>query len=52
MIFIGNQIAIDPNEMLYKLNKLHESADANDSERTVELLSDLVPTFHHQTAKA
>ena len=51
-IFIGNQIAIDPNEMLYKLNKLHESADANDSERTVELLSDLVPTFHHQTAKA
>ena len=46
-IFIGNQIQIDSVEMLYKLNSLHESADANDSERTVRLLSDLVPTFHH-----
>ena len=46
-IFIGNQIQIDSVEMLYKLNSLHESADANDSERTVQLLSDLVPTFHH-----
>ena len=46
-IFIGNQIQIDPVEMLYKLNSLHESAEANDSERTVQLLSDLVPTFHH-----
>ena len=46
-IFIGNQIQIDQVEMLYKLNSLHESADANDSERTVQLLSDLVPTFHH-----
>ena len=48
-IFIGNQISIDANDMLYKLNQLHESAEANDSERTVALLSDLVPTFHHQT---
>lgn len=47
-IFIGNQIQIDPTEMLYKLNRLHESAQANDSEKTVEILSDLVPTFHHQ----
>ena len=46
-IFIGNQIQIDSVEMLYKLNSLHESADANDSERTVRLLSELVPTFHH-----
>ncbi len=50
-IFIGNQISIDGNEMLYKLNCLHESAESNDSERTVELLGDLVPTFHHQVLK-
>ena len=48
-IFIGNQIQIDSVEMLYKLNSLHESADANDSERTVRLLSELVPTFHHNS---
>ncbi len=48
-IFIGNQIQIDPTEMLYKLNRLHESAQANDSEKTVEILSDLVPTFHHES---
>ena len=47
-IFIGNQIQIDPTDMLYKLNLLHESAQENNSERTVELLSELVPTFHHQ----
>ena len=47
-IFIGNQITIDADEMLNKLNSLHESAEANDSEKTVALLSELVPTFHHQ----
>ena len=47
-IFIGNQINIDADEMLKKLNALRESAESNDSETTVKLLSDLVPTFHHQ----
>ena len=48
-IFIGNQINIDSDEMLKKLNALRDSAEANDSETTVKLLSDLVPTFHHQS---
>ncbi len=47
-IFIGNQIQIDADDMLEKLSHLRESADANDSEKTVVLLSELVPTFHHQ----
>ncbi len=47
-IFIGNQIKIDAPEMLRKLHGLRVSADSNDSKKTVELLSDLVPTFHHQ----
>ena len=47
-IFIGNQIQIDADDMLKKLNALRDSARANDSEKTVEILSDLVPTFHHQ----
>ena len=47
-IFIGNQIDIDENELLRKLEILRNVADANDSERTVEFLSDLVPTFNHK----
>lgn len=47
-IFIGNQIQINADEMLQKLNALRDSANANDSEKTVALLSDLVPTFIHQ----
>lgn len=48
-IFIGNQINIDSDEMLSKLKMLRNAAEANDSDKTVELLSDLVPTFNHQT---
>ena len=47
-IFIGNQIKIDDEDMLDKLQKLHIAAERNDSEKTVELLAQLVPTFHHQ----
>ena len=47
-IFIGNQIDIDENELLRKLEILRNVADANDSERTVEFLADLVPTFNHK----
>lgn len=47
-IFIGNQINIDADDMLSKLQSLREAADSNDSEKTVQLLSNLVPTFNHQ----
>ncbi len=47
-IFIGNQINIGAEEMLSKLHELRKASDLNDSERTVKLLSDLVPTFNHQ----
>ena len=48
-IFIGNQIEIDGAEMLKKLERLREAAEANDSETTITLLADMVPTFHHAT---
>ena len=47
-IFIGNQISIDADDMLKKLGILHEYAEANDAEKTVEMLSELVPTFTHK----
>lgn len=46
-IFIGNQIQIDSSELLMKLHDLRSCSESNDSERTVELLSELIPTFHH-----
>ncbi len=48
-IFIGNQISIDEEELLRKLQILQEAADRNDSEETVRVLSDIVPTFKHKT---
>ncbi len=48
-IFIGNQIEINSEEMLSKLEILQDAANNNDSEKTVEILSDLVPTFAHKT---
>ncbi|MGN0452677.1 MAG: polysaccharide biosynthesis protein [Ruminococcus sp.] len=50
-IFIGNQIAIDEADLLTKLEKLQEYADRNDSESTVAMLSEIVPTFTHKTNK-
>lgn len=47
-IFIGNQINICADDMLSKLHELRKATDINDSKRTVELLSELVPTFNHQ----
>ena len=46
-IFIGNQIAIDEADLLAKLSKLRKFADDNDSDSTVEMLSEIVPTFNH-----
>lgn len=48
-IFIGNQIPIKAEEFTEKLTKLREYAEKNDSENTLIMLSDIVPTFHHQT---
>ncbi len=47
-IFVGNQIEIHPDVMIAKLRALRDAAEANDSETTVKLLSDLVPTFKHK----
>lgn len=47
-IFIGNQINIGAEELLSKLHNLRKAAAENDSVKTVELLSDLVPTFNHK----
>ncbi len=47
-IFIGNQIAINEEELLTKLSVLQQAADKNDSEAVVEILSDIVPTFSHK----
>lgn len=48
-IFIGNQIEINAQQLLSKLEILQGCAEANDNEQTVKMLSDIVPTFHHKT---
>ena len=50
-IFIGQQIAIDPDTFLRELNALNEAANANDSDETVRKLAELVPTFKHEMCK-
>ena len=47
-IFIGNQIEIDPSILLNKLEILQGYAEHNDNAKTVEMLADIVPTFHHK----
>ncbi len=47
-IFIGNQIDINPDELLKKLDNLRTCAEKNESDNTVELLAEIVPTFHHK----
>ena len=46
-IFIGNQITIDPEKLTTQLSELHEIAESNDNDATVEKLSEMVETFHH-----
>lgn len=48
-IFIGNQIKINEYDLLHKLEVLTDYATANDRENTIRMLSDIVPTFHHET---
>lgn len=47
-IFIGNQIDINPDELLSKLDTLRGYAEQNDSDKTVDMLSQIVPTFNHK----
>jgi len=46
-IFIGNHIEINGEELMGKLEKLQEYAEANESQEVVRMLEDLVPTFNH-----
>lgn len=46
-IFIGNQIDVDPDTLLPSLDQLQEIANDNDNDRTVEMLAEIVDTFHH-----
>ena len=46
-IFIGNQINVNPDALLPNLERLKEIANENDNEKTVEMLAEIVDTFHH-----
>lgn len=47
-IFIGNQIDINADELLSKLDTLRKYAEQNDSDNTVDMLANIVPTFNHK----
>lgn len=47
-IFIGNQIHIEPEDFISKLEKLEKFAMENEPEKTVEALHEIVPTFTHE----
>lgn len=48
-IFIGNQININPKELLTQLDEIEKFANENNSEKVVEKLAEMVPTFNHKT---
>ena len=50
-IFIGKQIEIDESEFVASLERIREIANSNDSEKTVEELEKIVPTFNHVIIK-
>ena len=50
-IFIGNQIDINEQQLLTKLDALKAYAENNDSDKTVDMLADIVPTFNHKVNK-
>ena len=50
-IFIGNQIDINEQQLLSKLDDLKTYAENNDSDKTVDMLADIVPTFNHKVNK-
>jgi len=50
-IFIGKQIEIDEKEFVESIERIREIANSNDSEKTVEELEKIVPTFNHVIIK-
>ena len=48
-IFTGKQIFIEKEKFIGQYNSLKDSAMNNDSEKTVMLLEEIVPTFKHKT---
>ena len=50
-IFIGKQIEIDESKFVASLERIREIANSNDSEKTVEELEKIVPTFNHVIIK-
>ena len=48
-IFTGKQIEIDPENFMREYEQLKNAAQNNDSEKTLELLEKIVPTFKHKT---
>lgn len=48
-IFTGKQIEIEPEGFLREYEQLKNAALDNDSEKTLELLEKIVPTFKHKT---
>lgn len=50
-IFIGKQIELDESEFIASIERIRKIANSNDSEKTVEELEKLVPTFNHVIIK-
>lgn len=50
-IFIGKQIEIDEATFVSSIEKIREIASTNNSEKTVEELEKIVPTFNHMVLK-
>jgi FlaA1/EpsC-like NDP-sugar epimerase len=50
-IFIGDQSDIDTDEFLKGFDELKAAANNNDSQKVVELLKQIVPTFNHKPRK-
>ncbi len=48
-IFIGNQININPDQLMTQLYELRVIADSNDNDKVVDKLGEIVDTFHHET---
>lgn len=50
-IFTGKQIDIEPNKFIKEYEELKKAAQENNSEKTLELLANIVPTFNHKINK-
>lgn len=50
-IFIGKQIEINEDEFIASIDHIRDIANSNNSEKTVEELEKLIPTFNHVIIK-